>query len=395
MSATIQPKGNKLYVVVDVHDENGKRKQKWISTGLDINGNKRKAEEIRKEIEREYEVKNRLFPSEVYLDEFTQRWINAVRSDVDVITYGGYENIVRAHIIPYFKKHRVKVNEVTPDIMQAYFDEMKTKGNKNTGKGLSPKSLRSHLNVFRQIFKLARKEKIIFDDPSEFVKLPKNTPQKVEVYDSETLKKVFEAIKDDRLFHLIYVTLFFGMRRSEALGIRWDAVDFENKTLTVKHTVVAYNGKVVAKDSTKTDSSNRTYPLSDEMVSMFRWLKNREEEERKLCGSDYIENDYVFKWPNGKPFEPDYVSKHFKKLLKKNNFKHIRFHALRHSCAGLLLSDGYELYDVMEWLGHSDIGITAKFYGHLDMKRKKVLGSSIGNAIGIDSGNSDTPKKVC
>ena len=52
MSATIQPKGNKLYVVVDVHDENGKRKQKWISTGLDINGNKRKAEEIRKEIER-------------------------------------------------------------------------------------------------------------------------------------------------------------------------------------------------------------------------------------------------------------------------------------------------------------------------------------------------------
>ena len=236
MSATIQPKGNKLYVVVDVHDENGKRKQKWISTGLDINGNKRKAEEIRKEIEREYEIKNRLVPSEAYLDEFTQRWINTVRSDVDVITYGGYENIVRAHIIPYFKKHKVKVNEVTPDIMQAYFDEMKTRGNKNTGKGLSPKSLRSHLNVFRQIFKLARKEKIIFDDPSEFVKLPKNTPQKVEVYDSETLKKVFEAIKDDRLFHLIYVTLFFGMRRSEALGIRWDAVDFENKTLTVKHT---------------------------------------------------------------------------------------------------------------------------------------------------------------
>lgn len=390
MSATIQPKGKKLYVVVDIQDKDGKRKQKWISTGLDINGNKRKAEEIRKEIEKEYEVKNRLVPSDVTLDEFALRWIKSVRSDIDVITYGGYENILKVHIIPYFEKHKVKINEVTTEIMQEYFDKMKTCGNKSNGKGLSPKTLRSHLNVFRQIFKQARKEKLIFDDPSEFVKLPKSTPQKVEVYDSETLKEVFNAIKDDRLFHLIYTTLFFGMRRSEALGIKWDAVDFKNKTLTVKHTVVAYNGIVVAKDSTKTDSSNRTYPLSDEMVEMFRWIKNREEEEREMCGADYIENDYVFKWPNGKPFEPDYVSKHFKKLLEKNGFKHIKFHALRHNCAGLLLSEGYELYDVMEWLGHSDIGITAKFYGHLDLKRKKALGSSIGNSIGVDFSRSDS-----
>lgn len=383
MSATIQPKGSKLYVVVDANGPNGKRKQKWISTGIGINGSKRKAEEIRKEIEREYEIKNRLTPSNVTLDEFAQKWIRSVKDDIDVITYGGYENIVQVHIIPYFKEHRIRVNDITTEIMQAYFDEMKTRGNKSTGKGLSPKTLRSHMNVFRQIFKLARKEKLIFDDPSEFVKLPKNTPKKVEIYDPETLKEVFTAIKDDRLFHLIYVTLFFGMRRSEALGIKWDAIDFERKALTIKHTVVIYNGRVVAKDSTKTDSSNRVYPLSDEMISLFRWLKDREDEERKICGADYIENDYVFKWPNGKTFDPDYVSKHFKKLLEKNEFKHIRFHALRHSCAGLLLSEGYELYDVMEWLGHSDISITAKFYGHLNMKRKKALGNSISNSLDL------------
>ena len=308
MSATIQPKGSKLYVVVDAIGPNGKRKQKWISTGIGINGSKRKAEEIRKEIEREYEIKNRLTPSNVTLDEFAQKWIRSVKGDIDVITYGGYESIVQVHIIPYFKEHSIRVNDITTEIMQAYFDEMKTRGNKSTGKGLSPKTLRSHMNVFRQIF-------------------------------------------------------------------------FERKALTIKHTVVTYNGQVVAKDSTKTDSSNRVYPLSDEMISLFRWLKDREDEERKICGADYIENDYVFKWPNGKTFDPDYVSKHFKKLLEKNEFKHIRFHALRHSCAGLLLSEGYELYDVMEWLGHSDISITAKFYGHLNMKRKKALGNSISNSL--------------
>ncbi|MBQ9849982.1 MAG: tyrosine-type recombinase/integrase, partial [Clostridia bacterium] len=98
---------------------------------------------------------------------------------------------------------------------------------------------------------------------------------------------------------------------------------------------------------------------------------------------DYIENDYIFKWPNGKTYDPDYISKRFKKLLKKNDLKRIRFHDLRHSCAALLLSEGRELYDVSEWLGHSDVNITAKFYGHLDMKRKKDLGNTIGNSIGF------------
>ena len=78
MSATIQPKGSKLYVVVDANGPNGKRKQKWISTGIGINGSKRKAEEIRKEIEREYEIKNRLTPSNITLDEFAQKWISSV-----------------------------------------------------------------------------------------------------------------------------------------------------------------------------------------------------------------------------------------------------------------------------------------------------------------------------
>ena len=107
------------------------------------------------------------------------------------------------------------------------------------------------------------------------------------------------------------------------------------------------------------------------------------QEERAACGKDYIENDYIFKWPNGKTYDPDYISKRFKKLLKKNDLKRIRFHDLRHSCAALLLSEGRELYDVSEWLGHSDVNITAKFYGHLDMKRKKDLGNTIGNSIGF------------
>ncbi len=383
IGATIQTKGNHYYIVVDTYDENGKRKPKWIATGLEIKGNKRKAEEKRKEIEREYELKSKLVPSDITLDELAQKWLNEYKNEVDIITFGGYESIVKVHIIPYFEEHKIKVNEVTFETIQKYIDEKKVSGNKITGEGLSPKTLKSHMTVFKLIFNLARKKKIIYDDCLEFVKLPTLTHEKVNFYSAEEVQKVWEAIKDDRIFHLIYATIYFGMRRSEVLGLRWNAIDFENKMLIVRHTVVMYNNKVVAKDSTKTDASNRTYPLSDDMIEFFKWLKAREEEERAACGKDYIENDYIFKWPNGKLYDPDYISKHFKKLLKKNDLKRIRFHDLRHSCAALLLSEGRELYDVSEWLGHSDVNITAKFYGHLDMKRKKDLGNTIGNSIGF------------
>ena len=89
----------------------------------------------------------------------------------------------------------------------------------------------------------------------------------------------------------------------------------------------------------------------------------------------------IFKWPNGEPFYPDYVSQHFSKLLKEHKLPHIRFHELRHSCASLLLNNGSSLKDVQEYPGHSNIKTTADIYGHLDIARKDALSSSIASSI--------------
>lgn len=91
----------------------------------------------------------------------------------------------------------------------------------------------------------------------------------------------------------------------------------------------------------------------------------------------YIKNDYVFKWANGKPYDPDYITSKFNKTLIKYNLKIIRFHDLRHSCASLLNSMGFTLKDIQEWLGHADIQTTANTYSHLDINRK----TSIANAL--------------
>lgn len=89
----------------------------------------------------------------------------------------------------------------------------------------------------------------------------------------------------------------------------------------------------------------------------------------------------MFTWEDGHPYSPDYVSHTFHKLLKKHDLPHIRFHDLRHTCASMLLSEGYGLKDVQEWLGHSDIKMTANIYGHLDIRRKRSIANGLEQAL--------------
>ena len=172
----------------------------------------------------------------------------------------------------------------------------------------------------------------------------------------------------------------YGLRRSELLGLKWDSIDFDGNRLTIRHTVSQVT-KPVEKDKTKNSSSFRSFPLVDEAKKIFLAAKEREGQNRRLFKKDYRENDYVFKWDDGHLYAPEYVSQKFAKLLKKYGLPHIRFHELRHSCASLLLNEGFTLKDVQEWMGHADIKMTADIYGHLDAARKKGMADKLSGSL--------------
>ena len=157
-------------------------------------------------------------------------------------------------------------------------------------------------------------------------------------------------------------------------------INFAMQTLTIRHTVARVT-KVVEKNKTKNASSFRSFPLTDDAVRLFKILLQQEQYYRNHFGRDYIDNDYVFTWEDGHPYSPDYVSHTFHKLLKKYDLPHIRFHDLRHTCASMLLSEGYGLKDAQEWLGHSDIKMTANIYGHLDIRRKRSIANGLEQAL--------------
>lgn len=181
---------------------------------------------------------------------------------------------------------------------------------------------------------------------------------------------------------VIRLTALYGFRRSEVCGLKWSAVDFHQKTLTVRRAAVMVGTKLECVDKTKTASSYRTLPLTAEMAQYLQTLKAQQEDAQKLIGMSCEEDGYVCCWPDGSPLKPEYVSRRFDKLLRENGLPKIRFHDLRHSAASLLLELGFSLKDIQEWLGHSDIATTANIYSHLQYKSKVEMAEKAGSILG-------------
>ena len=388
MTASLQVK-NDRYQVVLTFKQNGKYKHKWVSTRLPAKkGNKRKAEQFMKDLLAKEEAKleqgqiekTPAQASNMLFSDAVRQWLEEVCYRVDEVTFQGYESHAKGHILPYFDELGIKLDDVTRVELQAYINAKSACGRKDGRGGLAPASLRQHKNVLYQTLKLAQRDGLIQSNPCEQVVLPQAKRFVGKFYTAEQMKHLLEVIKDERLYPLIYITSIYGLRRSEVLGLKWDSINYETQTLSICHTVAKVT-KVVEKDKTKNASSFRSFPLTADAAEMFKHLKAQEDLNRKLFGKEYHNNDYIFKWEDGKPYSPDYVSHAFGKLLKKYNLPHIRFHELRHSCASLLLSQGFGLKDVQEWLGHSDIKMTANIYGHLDTKRKQGIAANMSNLL--------------
>lgn len=384
MTGSLTVKNGKYYAVLNLY-ENGKRRKKWISSGLAEKGNKRRAEQFLREKLAEYERMEGIVRSDIFFSDYIRIWLEQIARTVDSVTMQGYRITAAGHVLPYFDQQKTALENIDHKVLQQYID-LKAKCGRLDGKGgLSPKSLRAHKNIISQALDMAVKNKLILSNPCQFVVLPPLERYESTYYNANQIKDLFDALRNDPMLPLVKITVLYGLRRSELLGLQWDSIDFELGTMTIRHTVAKVT-EVVAKDKTKNASSRRTFPLIPEAMEIFKAAKCQEEQNRIAFGNQYQENSYVFKWPDGHTYSPDYISHRFNDLLKKYDLPHIRFHELRHSCASLLISMGWSLKDVQEWLGHSDIQMTANIYSHLDTTRKNGIAMSLAEKLGSGTG---------
>lgn len=369
----LHEKNGYYYIILNLTDSAGKRKPKWISTGLTIKGNKKRAEQMLMEERRKYA--NTKAGDDVLFADFMEQWLEIVKSTVSIPTYSSYVNAVKSIIAPYFRKKKILLRDLQAHDIQMFYQEQLQRVKASS-------VIHYHANIHKAL-KYAVKNDMIPSNPADKVERPKQDKFYGNFYDRDELNKLFEAVAGTKLELPVLLGAFYGLRRSEIVGLKWSAIDFEQNTITISHTVTSCNldGKcvIVAKDTTKTKSSRRTLPLVPYFHEKLLAVKAQQERNQKLCGRSYNREflEYICVDDIGDRFKPNYITSQFPKLLERNGFRKIRFHDLRHSCASLLLASGVPMKHIQEWLGHSDFSTTANIYAHLDYSSKLTSASAM------------------
>ena len=276
MTGSLQVKSGKFYMVLN-STENGKRKQRWISTGLPEKGNKRKAEQmLREQLVQEREEESLPQPDMLVAD-CIRHWLSCVERRVDAVTYLGYLNTAEKQVLPYFDANGLTLQGCTVKALQAYFDEKSRSGRLDGKGGLSAKTMRHHRNIIRQSLAEAVKENLLTSNPCDYVELPRHERFEAAFYSADQIQHLFDVMEGDPLLPLVKITALYGLRRSEVLGLKWDSVDFKNDILLIRHTVCKMMTRI-EKDKTKTQSSRRSFPLTPDARSIFLAAKTAEEE---------------------------------------------------------------------------------------------------------------------
>ena len=394
ITGRLTEKNGKWYAVINLYTPDGKRKEKW--QGLDLEakrGSKTEANHRLTEILARYNTgelylmdtmtraeQERTRTANMLVHDYVVEWLESYRNNIAVLNYATYKNMVDTRIIPYFKELNLTVKDITGDELNAYYNYL-------IDEGLKGITAQKHHALLHLAFKHAVKRRVITTNPCDQANRPKAVKYIADYYNADKLKELLASLDGDPLRIVVILTIYYGLRRSEVLGIKWSAIDFSAKRIHIRHKIIEdkTSGKTVIRglDVMKSKSSCRSLPMIPFIEQELLKEKARQEEMQKALRRTYSKEylDYVCVDPLGNIIKPQYVTEHFKVILRRHGLDQIRFHDLRHSCATLMLSNNEEMKKIQAWLGHSTIAITADTYAHLDMASKVASAERIGDSL--------------
>ena len=408
ITGSVQINKGYYFLVFNMYNEYGKRKPEWHSTGLKVDNNERKNNQIRKQAEKilneelvrvnaENSFSNKMNTiaknskySNMLFSDYMLEWLENIKPKVVQSTYIGYEQVVKGRLCPYFKSKKIKLIDLRPRDIQDFINYLY----KQRLKGSTIAHYTSNMNT---ALKEAVIAEIIPSNPMDRIESVKKEVYIPEFYTDDELIELIEVIKTQKLELPLTLGIIYGLRREEILGLTWNAIDFKNKSITIRKTVGRgkYDGvtQFLIKDIPKNKSSYRTLPMFDFIADSLKKYKEKYKLNEKIFGNTYITDykDFICLMDNGELVKPDYVDRTFSRILKENGFRHIRLHDLRHSCATLLLRNGVPLPEIQKWLGHSNI-ITQR-YSHLDQNDKSIPANMIETKFNMSFVSNDNKKE--
>ncbi|MGE5417080.1 MAG: tyrosine-type recombinase/integrase [Acidobacteriota bacterium] len=341
--------------------------------------------------------------SQISAGAWVQYWFETYKTNVRPTTSRSYEQLIRIHIRPYFDK--IPLKDLQPSDIQRFYNTKKTQKTKKTGQPLSARSIEYLHVLLSGALKQAVLEDRIYRNPCLATTPPRPVKKEAAFLDSEQTFKLLKSIQEDPWYTAILFDLGSGLRVGELAALRWQFVNLDKGIIEIREAASrVINDDPESPSKTKiiyqlpkTKKGERIVPLTSDIVAILENHKNRQDAEKELCRTGYIDEGFVFAWPDGRMVDPQYLSKHFKSLLQKlekenPEYKDITFHSLRHSYASLLLEAGEDMRVIQELMGHASLSTTANTYGHVKEKLKKRAVERLSSVLKIPDENESTKK---
>jgi integrase len=317
-------------------------------------------------------------PEKQTVGAFLTAWLeNTVAPSVRPKTYRSYEQMVRNHLaktvlqeewkgkgldsVPGLKN--IPLSKLTLQGVQQFFNEKLNAGN-------SPALVRYLRVVLRIALNQAVKGDLVVRNVAALATPPKVEKREISPFTAEQAGRFLKAAMGHRLEALFTVGLAVGLRSGECSALRWPDVDFEQGAVTVRHTLQRKKHEGLVLLPPKSEKSRRTIELPASCVTALKAHRERQQQERQLAGSRWVETGHAFTSTIGTPIDDRKILKEFDALVAAAKLPKQRFHDLRHACVSLLGAQGVPLKVIAEILGHSDIRLTQNVYQHVYQEAK-------------------------
>ncbi|MBV4422958.1 tyrosine-type recombinase/integrase [Clostridium tyrobutyricum] len=361
MKGTIRKSINKdgkatySYLVYIGIDENGKKKYKRKR------GFKKKKEcetalaELISQIEKGSVVTN----EKMSVRDYINYWLETYpKSNCQPSTYKRYQFFAN-DIIKYLGN--TKLSKLNPLLIQKFYEDLKS------DRQISNNTIIKTHRMFHLALKHAQKWQLIYVNPCDLVTPPSSEPIEMKYWEPDEINMYLNLLEDDFLYPMIYLAVHTGLREGEICALKWEDFDPIEKTITVNKTLQRIGGTLKTK-RTKTQKSTRIVTLFDTTYKFLKSLKNKDMSIKLEKGIDL---NYIFHWEDGRPIDPNYISKKFPEALTSRKIPKIRFHDLRHTHATLLRKLNVNPKVISERLGHTDVAFTLKTYTHVSTKMQR------------------------
>lgn len=409
ISYSVQDKDG-IYQCVIKYQINGKWKTFWATTGIHFErGNQRNANKVAKEIaklfedeiDKNYEEKPELSVNDIKnmvqfnttnfdpgvttkadwdFCEYMEYWLyNIIKNTVAKNTFRGYKRNVETYLKEYFsmKEHKKTVKEITADDLDDFYNFLREE------KHLKNASIDHYQDNISSAFQSLLRKKLVKYSPADLVNPIKVETIEVSTYNKSEILNLFEILKGDPIELPAKFASYYGLRRSEILGIRIDVLDLEKDYFTINHVALEDDDKdseqrLYFVDKTKSKKGYRTLPIFPEIKQDILNKLERIEKCKEFYGNTYNHDydGYLFVHDNGNFIMPNYFTKRFGKIIRRNDLKKITPHGLRHTNATLLHMEGVDIRDLQDWLGHQSVSSTNR-YTRSDYQRQLETGRAI------------------